>query len=289
MQLKQIESHPPLTDAKRAEIGKVCAMLVLAAGGDIMNIRCAGPHVRYKADRSPVCEADERAEAGILAGLALHFPDIPVVAEEDYAAHQRTSSSEQFFLVDALDGTKEYVTGQNGFSVNIALIDHGTPCAGAVFAPALGRLWFAGPESFCLNINIGSALPDESLWQKIQTRSADPDALTALSSRSHADARSLALLSELAIKMHLPSSSSLKFCLIAEGLGDIYPRFSPIMEWDTAAGDAILRSAGGIVMDSSGADLTYGRATSGYRSPGFVALGDPALRPDIAAIMSQLA
>ena len=89
--------------------------------------------------------------------------------------------------------------------------------------------------------------------------------------------------------MHLPSSSSLKFCLIAEGLGDIYPRFSPIMEWDTAAGDAILRSAGGIVMDSSGADLTYGRATSGYRSPGFVALGDPALRPDIAAIMSKLA
>jgi 3'(2'), 5'-bisphosphate nucleotidase len=277
-----------LTDVQRAQIANVCAQLVLSAGSEIMDVRRAGAHVRYKSDKSPVCEADERAEAVILAGLARHFPDIPVVAEEAYSAHQQAVSADRLFLVDALDGTKDFVGGKDGFTVNIGLIDRGIPVAGAVFAPAMGQLWCAGAHAFYLGVNVGEALPDESLWTPIHTRAARADALTALYSHSHADARSLAFLAQLSIETHLPCSSSLKFCKIAEGHGDIYPRLGQIMEWDTAAGDAILRGAGGIVMDSSGANLTYGHSEAGYHSPGLIALGDPALRAQIAEILEKI-
>jgi len=168
------------------------------------------------------------------------------------------------------------------------LIDQKTPCAGVVFAPALGQLWFAGAKAFCVAIHAGETLPAESLWTEIHIRSARPEALTALSSQSHADARSLAFLALLPVEKHLFCSSSLKFCKIAEGLGDIYPRFGQIMEWDTAAGDAILRSAGGLVLDAKGADLTYGHYEAGYRSPGLVALGDPHLRGQITEILEKM-
>ena len=278
-----------LTDAQRAHVGQICAQLVLLAGVEILEVRRAGPHVRYKSDKTPVCEADERAEAVILAGLARHFPQIPVVAEEAYSANPQAIPAERFFLVDALDGTKDFVGGKDGFTVNFGLIDKGVPCAGAVFAPAMERLWFAGAKAFCLDVKAGGSLPDESFWTPVHVRTARADALTALSSHSHADARSLAFLALLPVETHLPCSSSLKFCKIAEGLGDIYPRFGQIMEWDTAAGDAILRGAGGVVMDTHGVGLTYGHYDSGYRSPGLIALGDPDLRVQITEILEKMA
>jgi 3'(2'), 5'-bisphosphate nucleotidase len=181
-----------------------------------------------------------------------------------------------FFLVDPLDGTREFIARNGEFTVNVALIDAGVPIAGAVYAPAIGKLWFGGTSAFLCEVPVGEALPEPSAWRPISARAA-PAKLAALASRSHADPATEAFLSQLPIGERKSAGSSLKFCVIAEGAADVYPRFAPTMEWDTAAGDAVLRAAGGIVLAMDGAPLAYGKYAAALRNGGFVAWGDPAL------------
>jgi 3'(2'),5'-bisphosphate nucleotidase len=214
---------------------------------------------RMKSDRSPVTDADEEAEALILAGLARAFPGVPVVAEEEAAAGRIAQVAGRFFLVDPLDGTKEFLSGNGEFTVNIAEIVEGTPVAGAVFAPAMKRLFTGGPEG---------ALEGDKV---IRVRPAPMDGLVAVGSRSHGDAATQEFLKRWPVKSRMGIGSSLKFCLVAAGEADIYARGGPTMEWDTAAGHAVLLAAGGGVENWDGMPLTYGKP--GFKNPAFVAFG----------------
>lgn len=234
-----------------------------------------GCDVASKRDGSPVTSADRRAEAIICECLASMVPALPVCAEESMAAGAQPEIGDRFLLVDPLDGTREFLARNGEFTINVALIERGAPVAGAVYAPAINRLWVGGETAFTSDAPLGAAAPDEKSRRQIHTRRA-PESLVALASRSHLDAQSDAFLKRLPIKEALSAGSSLKFCLIAEGRGDVYPRFAPTMEWDTAAGDAVLRAAGGVVVDPSGRALSYGKVDSGLRNGAFIAWGDAA-------------
>lgn len=225
-----------------------------AAGDEIMQIYATDFAVRGKTDASPVTEADERAEALILPALARLSPDIPVVSEEEAAAGRIPAVGERFWLVDPLDGTKEFISRNGEFTVNIALIEHGAPMLGVVFAPALDRL-FAGAAG------IGATVEDKGVRRTIACRTPPAEGLTVVASRSHGDAEALA-------------GSSLKLCLVAAGEADVYPRLGRTMEWDIAAGDAVLRAAGGIVRTLDGTTLRYGKAD--FANPHFAAWGTTA-------------
>ncbi|MGA7197965.1 MAG: 3'(2'),5'-bisphosphate nucleotidase CysQ [Roseiarcus sp.] len=256
------------------EIALFLAEAAIAAGPAVMDVYERGDEVRAKADGSPVTLADTRAEAIICDHLARAVPRTPIVAEEA-ACEGPVAVAERFLLVDPLDGTKEFVARNGEFTINVAMIEKGAPIAGAVYAPALGRLWFGGDQAFVCDAPVGAGLPDSSLWRRIRVRSA-PDALTVLASRSHCDSDTEAFLAALPIAHRRSRGSSLKFCMIGEGLADVYPRFGPTMEWDTAAGDAVLRAAGGVVLDLAGAPLAYGKIGADLRNGAFVAWGDSA-------------
>ncbi len=236
----------------------------LEAGARIMEIYEAGFEVDSKSDGSPVTEADHAAHAIIATKLGEAFPDIPVVSEEDETSHGSGGSS-LFFLVDPLDGTKEFVNRNGEFTVNIAMIEHGVPVLGVVYAPACSRMFYTPARRQACEDRDGSSKP-------IQARGAPGDGLAALVSRSHPDAKMEAYLEEFTIKDRISAGSSLKFCLIAAGEADIYPRFGRTMEWDTAAGDAVLRAAGGRVLNHDKSALTYGKP-GGDNPEGFVAFG----------------
>ncbi len=263
-----------LDRAPRDAVAVVLAEIALAAGPAVMEVYASGPVAQSKSDGSPVTLADERAEAIILEHLARLAPGTPVVAEEMAAAGAEMRIDRRFLLVDPLDGTKEFITRNGEFTINVALIEDRIPVAGAVFAPALGRLWFGGARAFVCEAPVGASLPDPSAWRPIHGRVA-PEGLVAVASRSHADAETEAFLARLPVAERRAAGSSLKFCLVAEGLADVYPRFGPTMEWDTAAGDAVLRAAGGVVLEPSGALFAYGKAESRLRNGSFVAWGDP--------------
>lgn len=226
-----------------------------------------------KDDGSPVTLADQRAESVICGRLAEAAAPLPVVAEEAAASGARLKVEERFLLVDPLDGTKEFIARNGEFTINIALIEKGKPVAGAVFAPAIGRLWAGGSHAYVCDVAVGAQLPEASLRRPIRTRTA-PAGLVALASRSHGDHETEAFLARLPIVDRRSKGSSLKFCEIAEGLADVYPRFGPTMEWDTAAGDAVLRAAGGAVLDLHGQPLFYGKTDMSFRNGPFVAWGD---------------
>ncbi len=240
-----------------------------------MEVYDAGPAVTYKADTSPVTDADHRAERIILDDLAGAFPEIPVIAEEAVAArHVPDIAGKPFFLVDPLDGTKEFVERNSHFTVNIALIENGAPVAGVVYAPALGVIYAASGEmAVKATVEAGRTVGS---WQPIECRKAS-DRPVAVISRRHNSAETLAYLAEHGITDHEAVGSSLKFCLLAEGYADLYPRFSRTMEWDTAAGDTILRAAGGETLAIDGRPLTYGKRNqpndSDFANPWFIARG----------------
>ncbi len=261
--------------AEATELKRVMESAALAAGRAIMTIHSAGPDVHFKPDSSPVTEADEEAERVILAALARHFPQIPVVAEEAVAAGQVPDiSTGLFFLVDPLDGTKEFVAGRNEFTVNIALIESGVPIAGIVYAPALA-VGFIAVDGHAERFTVadGHTLSGR---QGIGCRGRGK-ALTAVASRSHDTPETTRFLDDHGIDACKAIGSSLKFCLVAEGLADVYPRFSRTMEWDTAAGDAVLRAAGGETRTLDGAPLTYGKRNqlhdADFANPNFIASG----------------
>lgn len=244
--------------------------LAIAAGAAIMTIRGEGAAVREKADSSPVTDADEAAERIIIEGLTPLLPGVPIVAEESMAAGRGPDATgNMFWLVDPLDGTKEFVRGQGEFTVNIALIRDGLPILGVVFAPALGRLYSGAEGAGASVLELG---PDGSSdWRPITVREAPADALVAIASKSHRLPETDALLARLPLGESRAVGSSLKFCVLAEGDADIYPRFGETMEWDTAAGQAVLLAAGGQMVTWDGQPFTYGKPD--YRNGGFLAYG----------------
>jgi 3'(2'), 5'-bisphosphate nucleotidase len=243
-----------------------------AAGRAILEVYATDFEVRGKSDTSPVTAADERAEAIILAALAKLTPSIPVVSEEAAAAGRTPAVADRFWLVDPLDGTKEFINRNGEFTVNIALIENGYPALGVVLAPALSRL-FAGAEG------AGAFLEENARRRAIACRAVPAAGLTVVASRSHGDAAALhRFLAGRKVASQTNAGSSLKLCLVAAGEADLYPRLGRTMEWDIAAGDAVLRAAGGMVKTLAGDPLVYGKPD--FVNPHFSAWG---LEPAAAA------
>ncbi|SEA64099.1 3'(2'),5'-bisphosphate nucleotidase CysQ [Rubrimonas cliftonensis] len=259
-----------------AAMAAVLRRLAVAAGAEILRVRAgARLETREKDDRSPVTAADLAADRVIRAGLAEAYPDIPVVSEESDEARD-IAGDRPFFLVDPLDGTREFLKGSDQFTVNIALIEGGAPAAGVVAAPAAARLYATAPGGGAV-AETGAVDPDApGDVRPIASKVADPTALRAVASASHRDAETDAWLARHPVARTVAAGSSLKFCLIAAGEADVYPRFGPTMQWDTAAGHAVLAAAGGATLrlDRAGAPLRYGRgagADADWLNPGFVA------------------
>lgn len=247
--------------------------LALHAGRVIMDIFRRGCAVEHKDDLSPVTEADRAAEAIILSGLRAAYPDIPCVAEEESAAGIAPARPDsEFFLVDPLDGTKEFVKGRPDFTVNIAFVRDGTPRVGVVYAPCSGKL-YAGRPGGAEMVEI-SEESHVAARRRIATREPVLP-LAVVASRSHRTPETDDFIRGLAAAEIVSVGSSLKFCLLADGEADIYPRFGPTMEWDTAAGDAVLRAAGGLTTTLEGQPLAYGKRgqETPFANPSFIARG----------------
>lgn len=263
----------------------VAALLgpVLEAGAVEMAFYRAGVAVEAKADSSPVTEADRQAEAVLIAALAAAAPDIPVVAEEAWAAGAETGIGTRFFLVDPLDGTREFINRRDEFTVNVALVEAGVPVLGIVYAPAKDRLYatFGAGEAVEADIapRPGRIGLGEVSFRPIRSRAPDPAALVAVASRSHLTPETEAMLARYAIADRRNAGSSLKFCLLARGEADFYPRLGPTREWDTAAGHAVLAAAGGSVTEVDGRPLLYGKQAAGFLNPSFLAWGRGYLAP----------
>ena len=245
--------------------------LVRKAGNAIMEIHAVGVVAKNKSDGSPVTLADKTAEDILLAGLAEVAPNIPVVSEENPDSHKLTPP-DRYFLVDPLDGTREFIKADSkgSFTVNIALIEHGQPVLGIIFAPVLDRL-------FAAVVGEGAVESNANGSPSIYVRPVPDCGPTALASVSHRDAETCTWLEENEINQIIGLGSSLKFCLLACGEADVYPRFGPTMEWDTAAGDAILRAAGGTVCHMNGGVFSYGKP--GFKNGPFLASGSFAASP----------
>ena len=248
-----------------------------AKAGAVIMEHYAGPtEVETKDDDSPVTKADRDSEAIILQALAKFASSIPVVSEET-GSDRRKTLEQRFFLVDPLDGTKEFIKRRTDFTVNIALIEEGRPRFGLVYAPARALLAVTTADGVAIEAELA---PDpagadlQSLPQKrLHARTSNPDHLTALVSLSHLDPETERFLEGLKINERSGAGSSVKFLEVAAGRADVYPRFGPTMEWDTAAGQAVLEAAGGHVLDMKGNRLRYGKSHDGLRNPGFIAWG----------------
>jgi 3'(2'), 5'-bisphosphate nucleotidase len=227
-----------------------------------------------KEDHSPCTAADQDTERFILAELARDMPNIPVVAEESAVDGRTPKIGAHFFLVDPLDGTKEFLSRNGEFTVNIAEIENGVPVRGVVYAPAKNRLFFGEMQSGAFELGLRSgAGPDWSKARPIHVRKPAADGMIAVASRSHRDSKTDEYLAHYNVKDFVTAGSSLKFCLVAAGEADIYPRHGRTMEWDTAAGHAVLNAAGGSVTKLDGAPFLYGKASEGFANPFFVAKG----------------
>ncbi|MGD0189910.1 MAG: 3'(2'),5'-bisphosphate nucleotidase CysQ [Rhizomicrobium sp.] len=227
-----------------------------------------------KDDRSPVTAADLDAESFILARLAELYPGLAVIAEEEAAAGRMQQIGARFFLVDPLDGTKEFLSRNGEFTVNIGEIESGVPVRGVVFAPAKNRLFFGDVAAGAYEIATEAGRkPDYWRAQPIRARVPAADGLVAVASRSHRDTKTDEYLAHYRIKDFVSAGSSLKFCLVAAGEADIYPRHGRTMEWDTAAGHAVLSAAGGSVTRLDGKPFVYGKIAEQFANPFFVARG----------------
>ena len=253
--------------------------LAREAGQVILRFYDGGAEVALKADATPVTAADVAAEEVILAGLRRLAPEIPVIAEEAVARGAVPRAARRFFLVDPLDGTKEFISRNGEFTVNIALIEAARPVAGVVYAPAIGRLFWgeqgrgAAEARIALLGAIGAAPPEV---RRIAAAPARPGApIRVVASRSHRDSETDRFLASLGKCEVVSAGSSLKFCLVASGEAEVYPRFGRTMEWDTAAGHAVLAAAGGSVKTAAGGPLLYGKEAEGFANPAFIASAEP--------------
>ncbi len=247
----------------------VMRRLALEAGDCIMEIYNSDDfEVRSKSDQSPVTEADEAADALISAGLRAAFPDVLLVTEEQSASH--SGQADRFLIVDPLDGTKEFVQRRGDFTVNIAYVENGTPIRGIVYAPAKGRLFYTDASGASVEETGALALDQTGEMQPIRVSEPNNDALFVVASKSHRDAATDDYISKYATADMKSAGSSLKFCLVATGEADLYPRVGRTMEWDTAAGHAVLAGAGGhVVRFDDHSKLTYGKPS--YENPFFIA------------------
>jgi 3'(2'), 5'-bisphosphate nucleotidase len=239
--------------------------LATRAGAAILQVRRSGFDVMHKADRSVVTAADHAAEAIIVAGLRAAAPEIPVIAEEEVAAGRITAPSAQFWLVDPLDGTREFASGSDEFAVNIGLVRDGRVVLGVVGVPGAGEM-FGGI------VGAGAWKRTAAGQVPIVARSPPDEGVTVLASKHHGDTALLdAFLAGRRVARTMNFGSSLKFCRLAEGIADLYPRFGRTMEWDTCAPQAVLEAAGGSVRTLDGAPLHYGKP--GWENPHFVCAG----------------
>jgi 3'(2'), 5'-bisphosphate nucleotidase len=239
--------------------------LIREAGALVMRVYATDFQVEIKGDESPVTVADQHAEKVIFDGLRRIAPDVPIVGEEAASAGDIPDVSNRFWLVDPIDGTKEFINRNGEFTVNIALVDQGVPVLGLVLAPALDTLYTGA-------VGVGAWVEVRNARRSIGVRSVPADGLTVVGSRHHGDDAAVAdFLAGRRVAAHRAVGSSLKICLLAEGLADVYPRFGRTMEWDTAAGDAVLRAAGGAVRTLDGELLRYGK--HGFENPDFAAWG----------------
>ncbi len=247
----------------------VIRRLALEAGDKIMEIYGQDDFdVKSKSDNSPVTAADEAADALISAGLRAAFPDVMLVTEEQAATHSTTGDT--FLIVDPLDGTKEFVHRRGDFTVNIALVEGGVPTRGVVYAPAKGRMFFTRADG--QSVEETGALDRDAVGDVTPMHVADSDntALMVVASKSHRDQATDDYINKYSVQDMKSAGSSLKFCLVATGEADIYPRVGRTMEWDTAAGHAVLTGAGGkVVRFDDHSPLQYGK--EGYANPFFIA------------------
>jgi 3'(2'), 5'-bisphosphate nucleotidase len=252
--------------------------IVSAAAAAILAARAGSLGARTKADLSPVTVCDEAAEAAILAGLARVLPGVAVVSEEAASGAPPSSLPDSFVLVDPLDGTRELIAGRDEFTVNVAIVRGGRPRLGIVAAPAQGVVWRGSEGRGAERLQLLPGAPASAARERsaIRTRAAPRAGLVAVVSRSHLDAETEAFLARLPIAGRLTSGSAVKFCQVAEGAADVYPRLSTTCEWDVAAGHAVLTAAGGVLTAPGGAALSYGQIGRNFRVPAFVAWGDPA-------------
>lgn len=252
-----------------SELTTVLRRLALEAGDVIMDIYNSDDfEVKAKSDDSPVTAADEAADALISAGLRDAFPDVTLVTEEQAASH--TERADSFLIVDPLDGTKEFINRRGDFTVNIAYVESGLPTRGVVYAPAKGRLFYTD--------SVGNTVEETGPFDKdtpgetkpLSVRAPDNSALMVVASKSHRDQATDDYIGKYVVEDMTSAGSSLKFCLVATGEADLYPRLGRTMEWDTAAGHAVLNGAGGrVVRFDDHTPLAYGK--EGYANPFFIA------------------
>ena len=270
-----VTSGPEITPAIAAGLLDELTKIAGRASAAILANPAATVAHHAKEDGSPVTAADEASEAVIHEGCQRILGDVPVVSEEQAARPAALALRRSFILVDPLDGTREFLQGRDEFTVNLAIVNGGTPIAGIIAAPARRWLW-RGIVGVCaerLRLHADGTADESS---PIRTRTwPGPDAIAAVS-RSHFDRKTDSLLQRLGVVKRLSAGSSLKFCCLAEGTADIYPRLSPTCEWDIAAGHAILTAAGGVMTSAQRTPIVYGNSEKHFRVPDFIAWGDPA-------------
>jgi len=262
-----------IEQANQDDLIAVLKLIAERAGKIILGYYVEGMEVREKGDNSPVTEADEAAEAFILEALGKMTPEIPVVAEEAVAAGNIPEvAGKRFWLVDPLDGTKEFINRNGEFTVNIALIEKGLPIAGVVHAPAMAMTWSGVAEPGQTPRATYSETDKPTM--EIRAREIPEEGAVVVGSRRHGSGAEMdAFLADYKVADQISAGSSLKFCLVATARADLYPRFGRTMEWDTAAGHAVLRAAGGEVYAADGTPLRYGKPE--FENPHFYALGIP--------------
>lgn len=272
-----------MKDAVPAGLSRALIPVVLTAGAIEMRYYTGDIVTELKSDNSPVTAADRDAEALIVQALAHLAPGIPVIAEEAVAAGRVPEFGRTFFLVDPLDGTREFIAKRDEFTVNIALVANGSPTLGIVYAPALSALYLTEGNGGAVEAKaapVAQGANSAALDLKpINARDPDPAALVAVASRSHTTPETEAILARYPIASRRNAGSSLKFCLLARGEADIYPRLGPTCEWDIAAGHAVLAAAGGSVTALDGSPLQYGKRNERFLNPYFMAWGRKALPP----------
>jgi 3'(2'), 5'-bisphosphate nucleotidase len=270
-----------------AEILDGCTDLILKASAAVLAIDRSTVRQRAKADLSPVTAADEISHSVMMRGLAELCPGLVVVSEEADRGSYARDLGHSFVLLDPIDGTREYLAGRAEYTINVALVVGGVPTIGVIAAPALGLIWRgrrdAGAERTRVDFNHGDR--PSLQFTRIHTRKAPAENWIATFSRSHFDADTAAFLARVPVGERVACGSSLKFCRIAEGNADVYPRLAPTSEWDIAAGHALLTAAGGAVTTVDGAPITYGNVAQGFKVPAFIAWGD---RTMIAPVRDRL-
>jgi 3'(2'),5'-bisphosphate nucleotidase len=270
-----------LMQSTPSDVSELSPLIDAALAGSRVAMQVYGTDfsVAHKVDDSPVSEADLRSEAAIMELLSATMPGVPIIAEEAFAAGSVPAIDGRFLLVDPLDGTKEFISKNGEFTVNVALIEDAVPVLGVVLAPALG-LAYAGARGKAWKGALAGDLGSIGEWTSIAVRKVAAHPI-AVASRSHMTPATADMLARVRCGEHRSIGSSLKFCLVAEAEADFYPRLGPTMEWDTAAGDAVLRGAGGVTIALDGSPLRYGKANAPkmrpFENPFFLAAGDAAL------------